>query len=298
MLGRPKLTPYARLQPGALYLPPPEKIGRFEFDPDTEWHLGDRWKLYPGAGPPVTVVIQSLAVLQYGGGIGGYGAAIANFEVPDVGNLIAGLRASEYLAAPGRGLEAASGIPFLPVDLLSSAEPGRALDQLLLSRARRIVTGPDWLIEQKAASSPAAKLAYDRVRRMNQLLLDRGPLRQEVRCFRWSPPGQAPLLFLEEVWSASASEPVFNASAVVQQDGDLLTIVSFDDAQARAMRVGLLPERSWKLQEFPAFLNAWRIGNRSFVLTHLGGLGFVVELKEIVSGKGLVPVGLGFNVGD
>ena len=124
----PQSAQYARLEPGGqIYAAPPQYISRFEFEPETKWNAGDRWKVYPGAGPPVTVVIQELAVVFYCGGIGGYAAAIAGFESPDAANAIAGLRAGEYLASPGDGLAAVSGLPMMPVWVQKESERTMAL---------------------------------------------------------------------------------------------------------------------------------------------------------------------------
>jgi hypothetical protein len=289
----PRSTRYARLEPGGLlYTVPPQYISRFEFEPETKWNAGDRWKVYPGAGPPVTVVIQELAVVFYCGGIGGYAAAIAGFENPDAANAIAGLRAGEYLASPGDGLAAVSGLPMMPVWVEKESERTMALRRLLFSHARGIVKSDDWMI--RAGSE--ARL-QDRIRRMNQSFLAGSKLEPVMRYFRWSPAGRPPLLFVEALWTGASSLPLFACSAVVEQ-GSALTILSFDQTQASYMRMGEFANHRWELEEPGAFLNAWKIGNRYFVLTHLSGYeGFTVRLMELVPGKGLVRVGLEYGAG-
>jgi hypothetical protein len=287
----PKATHNASLQPGEIiYLVPAQDLNHFQFEPDTKWRVGDRWKLHPGAGPPVTVVIQELAVILYCGGIGGYAAAIATFEGQDAANSIAGLRASEYLATPGQELAAASGAPLMPVE--GQGESTRALGQILLSQARGIVKNADWMIDPNTRKNLA-----DRTRRMNQLFLTGARLEPEIRYSRWSPPGRAPLLFVEALWIDKSNLPLFACDAVVEE-GNALTVLSFRATRAEYMRMREFANWTWKLDEPGVFLNAWKIGNRCFVLSHNSGYeAFGVRLMEVVPGKGLVPVGPGFGAG-
>jgi hypothetical protein len=289
----PKATPSANLQPGeVVYLVPAQNMNRFQFEPDTKWRIGDRWKVFPGAGPPVTVVIQRLAVVFSCGGIGGYAAAIAAFEGPDISNSIAGLRASEYLATPSQELEAVSGTPLMPVEVLQESKLHMELGQILLSQARGIVKNADWTIQSYTRKSSA-----DRIRRMNQLFLTGARLEPEIRYSRWSPPGRTSLLFVEALWIDKSNLPLFACDAVVEE-GDALTILSFSTTQAEHMRMSEFASNKWKLDEPTAFLNAWKIGNRYFVLSHDRGYeGFSVRLMELVPGKGLAPAGPGFGAG-
>ena len=289
----PRSTHYARLEPGGLiFAVPPQYISRYRFEPDTKWKAGDRWKLYPGAGPPVTVVIQELAIVFYCGGIGGYAAAIAGFENPDAANSIAGLRAGEYLASPGVGLAGVSEMPMIPVWAEKEMEPTVALRRLLFSHALGVLKSDSRL----TGAGRDARL-QDRIRRMNQAFLAGSKLEPVMRYSRWSPPGRPPLLFVEALWTGAGNLPLFGCSAVVEQ-GSELRVLSFDQRQAAQMRMGEFSNRSWKLQEPSAFLSAWKIGTRYFVLTHLSGYeGFAVQLMELVPGKGLVPVGLEYSAG-
>jgi hypothetical protein len=288
----PKATHNASLQPGeVIYLVPAQDLNHFQFEPDTKWRIGDRWKLYPGAGPPVTITIQRLAVILYCGGTGGYAAAIATFEGPGAANSIAGLRASEYLATPGQELAAVSGTPLLPVEA-RQGESTRELRQLLLSQARGIVKNADWMIDPNTRKNLA-----DRIRRMNQLFLTGSRPEPEIRYSRWSPPGRTSLLFVEALWIDKSNLPLFACDAVVEE-GDALTILSFSTTQAEHMRMSEFASNKWKLDEPTAFLNAWKIGNRYFVLSHDRGYeGFSVRLMELVPGKGLAPAGPGFGAG-
>ena len=287
----PRSTRYARMSPGGLiYLVPPEYISRYEFDPDTKWKAGDRWKLYPGAGPPITVVIQELAIVFYCGGIGGYAAAITGFENPDAANSVAGLRAGEYLSSPGIGLLAVSGIPVMPVWADKELQQTIALGRLMFNHALGILKS-----DSRMSAEDADPRLQGRVRRMNQAFLAGSKLEPAMRYFRWSPPGRAPLLFVEAAWTGADNLPLFGCSAVIEQ-GSALTVLSFD--QSRAVQIRVSEHFDSSLQEPSAFLNAWKIGNRYFVLTHLSFYeGFAVRLMELVPGKGLVPVGLEYSAG-
>jgi hypothetical protein len=76
----------------------PDYLAGFRTGHVTKWKIGDKWKIYTGAGGPLTVVIQEF-VLQ-----DNYASAIARFEDNDAANLVEGLRATEYLAAPTPGI--------------------------------------------------------------------------------------------------------------------------------------------------------------------------------------------------
>jgi hypothetical protein len=288
----PRSTSYARLQPGEeVYLVQPDVLSRFEFKPATNWHRGARWKVYSGAGPAATVVIRQLAITLYCG-IGGYTAAIAEFESPGAATVIDGLRASEYIAAPSQELTPVAGTPFLPVDSVRELRLTDALGELLLQKARGIVSDQNWAINPNAERSFA-----DHVRRMNQSLLS-GPLRDpEIRYLRWAPAGSRPLLFAEALWADDSGMPLFACDAVVEEAKEL-TPLAFDENRAIQMRMGEFAGREWRLEETSPFLNVWKIGNRYFVLCRsIGYEGFQVELLELVRGKGLAPVGVKFGAG-
>ncbi len=289
----PQPTVYASMLPGELiYLVQPQDMTRFQFKPETKWRIGDRWKVYPGAGPAVTVVIRRLAVILVCGGIGGYGAAIAGFESPNVADSIDGLRASLYIAAPGQGLAGVSSTPLMPVDVWREAELTGGLGRLLFSQARGIVRNENWMIQPRTEKTLA-----DRIRQMNRLFLAGSQPQPEIRYSRWSPSGRKPLLFVEALWIDKSSLPLFACDAVVEE-GKELTILSFRTTQAEDMRIGEFVNQTWDLNETNVFLNAWKIGTRCFVLCHHRVYeGFDVRLLELVSGKGLTLVGLGFAAG-
>ena len=288
----PEFSHHASQQPGDnTYLVTPQEMTRFTADPETKWRIGDRWKIYPGAGPPATVIIQQLAITVYCGGLGGYSAAIASFENPGAGNLVAGLRASEYLAAPGQGLAAVSSIPLIPVDTSRVWESTSAVAKLLLTHAREIVKDENWGID------PVSKEVADSARRMNQIFLNDSSLIPAARYTRWSPPGSKPLLFAEALWIGAGDLPLFGCEAVIEE-GNRPSILWFDDSKAGQMRMAEFAGQTWSLYEPSAFLNAWKIGNRYFVLTYVTGYeGYEVAVMELIPEKGLVPVGLNFGAG-
>jgi hypothetical protein len=59
------------------------------------FEIGARWRIYPGSGSPVAVVIEKLVLLYHGDG-NKYLGAIGRILNPDVADRIAGLRAAEY----------------------------------------------------------------------------------------------------------------------------------------------------------------------------------------------------------
>jgi hypothetical protein len=288
-----KPTQHAVLGPGDLvYLAPPEYMARFKLQSEEKWRVGDRWKVYPGAGPPVTVVIQSLAFSLICGGIGGNAAAIARFEDAGAANRIAGLRASEYLAAPDDRLGAVSEEPLMPVDNTQESESIGRLEQLLLGQGRALVRSADWETNRPVRD----KTWLDRIRRMNQTFLTDSGLKFEVRCLRWSLPGRKPLLFVQAVWRDRNNLAVFACRAVVEE-GEAPAVLWFDAHDAEEMRVEEYGGE-WMPDAEGAFRNAWRIGGRTFVLTYLRGYeGYQVQTMELVPGKGLAPAGPAFGDG-
>jgi hypothetical protein len=91
--------------------------------------------------------------------------------------------------------------------------------------------------------------------------------------------------------------PVFAASAIVEE-GDPLNILWIDSSESKLMRAGEMQNAEWTLEDPGPFLNAWKIGDRYFILLKRRGLeAFSVELMELVSGQGLVPTGLGYSAG-
>ncbi|HME06462.1 MAG TPA: hypothetical protein VKG25_05400, partial [Bryobacteraceae bacterium] len=286
---------YARLQPGeTIYELRAENISHFTPEPATLWHIGDRWRIYSGAGKPVTAVIRKLAVVVYCGGTGGWAAAIADFENPEASNLIAGLRASEYLAAPGAGLAQVSTTPIMPVEAWNSAESTPAIAELLLKQGREVVKDENWMNDQPNTRKEFA----DRIRRMNRTFLAPVSVAPQIRYFRWRPPGRKPLLFVEALWVGDEDNlPLFACNAVIEE-GPELRLISFTTDHAEEMRMQEFAQSTWKPDETHAFLNAWKIGGRYYVLRYSSGYeSYSVELTEVVPGKGLVPVGIAYGAG-
>src|SRR3954463_9126227 len=64
---------------------PPSLLQSFRLKPRTDWRIGTQWQLYPGAGPSVTVVIETVVILS--SGCGGFrDGAIASFLIPTNAN--------------------------------------------------------------------------------------------------------------------------------------------------------------------------------------------------------------------
>ena len=52
---------------------PPQLARRWKPEPVTEWHIGDQWQLYPGAGAPAALVIEKIVILGHPGEMFGGG---------------------------------------------------------------------------------------------------------------------------------------------------------------------------------------------------------------------------------
>ena len=114
-----------------------------------------------------------------------------------------------------------------------------------------------------------------------------------VATSRWSLPAQKPLLFVEIVWRNKNGAATFGANAVVEEGADL-SILDFAPVSSKEG-----PPDKDQIPNFadyePAFLNAWAIGNRRFVLRFTRFYeGYVAELLELVPGRGLVPTWLSY----
>jgi len=276
-----------RLEPlpgsASVYRMPPEYRAQFTARKPVNWRSGDKWALYTGAGVPVTVSIDELVLVLSGGGTDGYVSAIAKFENQDTADRVAGLKASEYLAAPSPGLKNVSSQPLFEL----SRYDGVQAENLLLARGRALVTSEEWKV----------KLGADERGLLDRAFLGPQPLRSDIHISRWSPPGQKPLLFVEIVWRTSDLTAVFGANAVIEE-GVILSILDFDPRPGEQMREGTEQANTWDEYE-PVFRNAWVIGNRRFVLKFTRYYeGFATELMELVPGKGLVPTGIFYGDGD
>jgi hypothetical protein len=281
----PETPGYSPLQPiEKIMRVSPDYMRRFKTDPETIWKAGDRWTIYTGAGVPLPAVIESISFGYYCGGISGYATAVARFEDPRVVNIVAGLRSGEYLAAPAPGLPSVSVQPLTPVNIQHDSAAINVAEKALLELGRKIVGDEDWQAE-----------GSDEVRRMNRAWLT-SDLRHSVRVLQWRLTGRTPLLLMESVWTDNG-KPVFAGNGVIEE-GSPLAILAFEPGPAKMMRVPEIMFDGWQRSEAGAFLNAWSVGKRLFVLLHsVGYEGFSVELMEIVPGKGFVPTGIAFGAG-
>ncbi len=261
-------------------------------EPRTDWHIGDLWQLYPGAGAPATLLIEKMVILGHPGDSFREGA-IARFVSRETANRIEGLRASEYLAAPGAGIANVSQTPLVPISEFDDAQPKTRL--ALFERARKIVQGEDFGIDPNPNASQEERA---RVRKLNRGFLDTRDV--DVRTFRWSLPGQPPLLFALAIWYSRVDEeplPVFAAEAILEE-GQSLRLLAFDEHEGGWMRMGEFRSWKWTFDHLSRFLNAWKIGNRYFVLRQLNGYeSSGIELQEIDPKAGLVQTDLSFDFG-
>ncbi len=223
----------ARQQPGDdLYLATSAEMARFTVSPATDWRPGEKWKLFLGAGQPVTVVIESLAVLINCGGTDGRAAAIARLEKTDEVDRLLGLRASGYLGAPLPGWKEVSSSPLMPVEVLEEARLSYEIGKALTARARKVVTGDNWL-----ANGPNERASFQlQIRQMNHVFLNSPNLEPQLRYFRWNVPGRKPLLFVKALWAVKG-KPLFAAEATLEED-TVPAILSFDSSKAQLMSIG------------------------------------------------------------
>ena len=189
----------------------------------------------------------------------------------------------------------------------SADEDHRRITPALVRKAREVVHDVDWMTGQIDGDFIKKKVVE-----MNAGLLansDDANFPTEVRIQRWPLPGQQALLFVQAMWSRDEDPPLFAANAVMERGS--LKILSFDTEPAESMRtndaltpnctVGSLRCRAntypTSLDETNRFLNAWKIGDRYFVLTFSRELvGFAVTLQELDFVSGLLPTSLGYRV--
>ena len=223
---------------------PPQLARRWKPEPVTEWHIGDQWQLYPGAGAPAALVIEKIVILGHPGEMFREGA-IARFVSRESANRIEGLRASEYLAAPGAGIANVSQTPLVPISSYDGA--GTKIRRALQERAGEIVQDEEFGIDLNPNVSEGER-AHVRA-------LNRGFLAAEevaVRAWRWSLPGRPPLVFALAIWYSRVGEerqPVFAAEAILEE-GKALRMLAFDGHEGEWMRMREF--RSWK----------WTFGHR------------------------------------
>ena len=283
---------------------PPQLLTSFKIAPRTSWRIGQQWQLHLGAGPPVIVVIETVVIL--GSGCGDFrDGAIARFLTPAVANHVAGLRAREFVAAPVGDLTDVSQVPLIPTTLLAplplekndQPDEATAIRKLLFGRAREIVKDENWEADTNRNGSVENQ---QRVREWNRALLAASEDNIRIDVQRWEPPGRKPLLFVMALWvpeSAEKGMAVFAAEAVLEE-GDPLKMLSFEYDEAEKMRMSEFIPWSWNFESMNAFLNAYRIGNRYFVLRRkVGYESGGVELQELDFKEGVLQTDLEFAFG-
>jgi hypothetical protein len=265
-------------------------------DPKTDWHIGDQWQLYPGAGAPATLVIEKVVILSHPGCGCFRDGAIARFLSPATANRIEGLRASEFLAVPGAGLANVSQTSLIPLSPHSDIED--KIRPLLFRKAREVLTSETWGITD-TPNTPNEEL--DRFRKLNRGFLSAPEYSIQIRAARWTVPGRKPLLFVLALWYADIEGknlPVFAGEAILDET-DPLKILSFEYREGEWMRFGEFANWTWDFDSLARYLNAWKIGSRYFVLRYQNGYesGGAV-LQELDFKQGLVPTDLGYAFGD
>ena len=165
----PTTPGFAELLLERIQLVPTGGLAGFTVVPPVEWKAGDRWKVYPGAGQPLTVLIQKLVVS------GDLVGASARFERAEDTNRILGLRADEYLAVPDPGWAGVSTDPLLP-STRQEYKLNLQLGKLLTAHARGLVAS-DHLLRTAPESDLDARIKF----------------------VSWRVPGRKPLLFVQAV---------------------------------------------------------------------------------------------------
>lgn len=63
----PKLKQADGVMMGAVWMNevPPKVPQSFESEPRTDWRIGGPWQLYPGAGPPVTLMVEKIVIISH-----------------------------------------------------------------------------------------------------------------------------------------------------------------------------------------------------------------------------------------
>ena len=281
---------------------PARLLQSFKLKPRTDWRIGTQWQLYPGAGPSVTVAIEAVVILS--SGCGGFrDGAIARFLTPAIANRVAGGRANEFLVAPGVGLANVSQTPLIPTILLPPMPLGHdqpdeaaAIRKVLFSRALEIVKDENW----EATPNDSAE-NQQRVREWNRSFLSATEDNIRIGVQRWEAPGRKPLLFVTALWVSenAGKETVVFAAEAILEEGNSLEMLSFEYGEAERMRISeFIAGWSWTLDSMNGFLNAYKIGNRYFVLRRqVGYESGGVALQEIHPNEGIVETNLWFAFG-
>ena len=257
----------------------PAWLATVSIDRPTKWRIGDKWKLYTGAGEPVDILIADLVVADRNA------SAVARFAEPKMANRVAGLTATQFLAVRAPGLAAISVQPLvLFLGDSEQAETKATIEKAALNRSRQLVASEAWKTRSKELASEA--------RRLDEVFLQSQTLSYDLHMARWRPSGHKALLFAQIVWRGRSHEAIFGAN-VILEEGEVLSILDFDSRPGEEMRVGDNEQaNTWDFYE-PVFLNAWGIGNRLFVLKFTRYYESIrTDLMELVSPEGLVSTGL------
>jgi hypothetical protein len=272
---------------------PPQLLQEFKPEPRTNWRIGDRWQLYPGAGPPITVVIETVVIIGQGGCGCFHDGAIARIPRAPSANQIAGLRASDYLVAPGAGLADVSQTPLYPLEG-QEGDLEEKIRKALAPRAHDVLKNENWMISENPNMSDEEK---GRIRKLNRGFLSTPEYGFSMSTARWAPPGGKPLLFTLALWSYEIdgkNVPVFAAEAILEE-GDSLKVLSFQYREAEWMREPEFVDWKWDFGALSGFRNAWKIGNRYFFMRYLNGYEFAgVGLEELDPDKSIVETDLGY----
>lgn len=275
---------------------PPELLQGLQVDPKTDWHIGDPWQLYPGAGPPATVVIEKIVILSHRGCGCFRDGAIARFLTPTTANRIEGLRAAEFLVVPGAGLANVSQTAIIPLSLYTDMD--EKIRTILFRRAREVITDENWGIIE---NPNVTKEELARIKELNRGFLSAPEYSIQIRAARWTIPGRKPLLFVLALWYAEVggkSLPVFAGEAILEE-GDPLNILSFEYREGDWMRFSEFSNWTWDFDSLARYLNAWKIGDRYFVLRYQNGYeSGGVALQELDFKQGLLRTDLGYAFGD
>lgn len=243
------------------------------------FEIGAIWHVYTGEGPPVRVAIEKLLYLTHGNGndyIGALGRPL--------GRRIGGLKAREYLVIPGKLDKSISS-----TKMVELKTPIPRVLQVLTEKAKSIVDGEDWGVPEHLAAHPDSA----HPRKINQLFRAQvGNGEPELRMWRWAAAGSPPLLFVEVVWWDRSSNLALFAANVILEQGRDLRIISFNYEKGEWMRFPSFSDFDFSIdRERAAFLNAWKIGGRAYVLTFAYSYGGTsMTLNRVERESGLVEI--------
>jgi len=273
---------------------PAALLQTFNPEPRTGWRIGDQWQLYTAAGPPLIMAIETIVILNHPICDCYRDGAIARFLTPAAANLSGALRANEFIVAPGAGLASVSQEPLIPSSPFEPLDEEGAIRKVLFLRAREILKDENWNVSENQNGSLKDQ---QRVRDWNRQFLDATDDNIRITVQSWSPPGRKRLFFVVARWVAAIAEketPVFVAEAVFEA-GPELNLLAFEYSESERMRMSEFTTWTWNYESMCTFQNAYKIGDRYFVLRRIVGYeSDGIELQELVAKKGLVSTTLGW----